>query len=154
MGKDKRKGTAPASGGDLLAFDSVTFFPRDGHDRSPSVCDRSGRLPGRAQEEAGVQRPPHWHVEGHASKGSSLLAAWACVCPHMLASSGLCRLGVPFRRRRSGQESTPLFFLFMRHNTSYLGMQVRSLCFILAPEREVVSLNARDGQIGNDGHNM
>jgi hypothetical protein len=100
------------------------------------VCDRSGRLPGRAQEEAGVQRPPHLNCECHASKGSSLLAAWACVCPHMLASSGLCRLGVPFRRRRSGQESTPLFFLFMRHNTSYLCMQGRSLCFILAPERD------------------
>src|SRR5207249_5218251 len=66
--------------------------------------------------------PPHANFECHASKGSSLLASWECVCVHRLAASMLCRLGVPFRRCGDGQESTPIVLLFLRHNTSYLGM--------------------------------
>src|SRR4030095_3847071 len=65
---------------------------------------------------------PYWHVESHASNESASIAAWECVCPPTLASSVLCRLGAPFRRRGGGQESTPIVFFFMRHHISYLGM--------------------------------
>ena len=62
-------------------------------------------------------------------------------------------LGVPFRRRRSGQESTPIFFLFLRHNTSYLYMQVRSLFLRLAPERDegTIEIHRREGKQSKEG---
>jgi hypothetical protein len=50
----------------------------------------------------------------------------------MLASPLLYHLAVPFRRRGGGQESTPIVLLFLRHNTSYLGMELRSI--IMYPE--------------------
>src|SRR5215467_3274134 len=53
-----------------------------------------------------------------------------------LAWSVLYHLATLFRRRRSGQERTPIVLLFLRHNTAYLGMQVRRLLFILAPEHD------------------
>jgi hypothetical protein len=95
-----------------------------------------------------VQRPPYWHVESHASNESASIAAWECVCPHMLASSVLCRLGAPFRRRGGGQESTPLVLLFLRHNASYLCMQVQSIFFRIAPARDegAIEIHHREGK--------
>ena len=100
-----------------------------------------------------MQRPLHWHVEGHASKGLSLIASWEGVCAHMFASSGLCRLSVPFRRRRSGQKSTPLVLLFLRHNTSYLGMESSSIFFRIAPERGegTIEIHHREGKQSKEG---
>jgi hypothetical protein len=100
-----------------------------------------------------VQRPPYWHVESHASNDSASIAAWECVCPPRFVSSVLYRLGIPFRRRRGGQESTPIFFLFMRHNASYLYMEVRRLFFIPAPERNegTIEIHHREGEQSKEG---
>src|SRR5262249_11522235 len=86
-------------------------------------------------------------------EGSSLNTSWECVCPHRLASSVLCRLGVPFRRRRSGQERTPLVLFFLRHNTSYLCMQVQSIFFRIAPERDegTIEIHRREGEQAKEG---
>src|SRR5215471_19482215 len=72
---------------------------------------------------------------------------------YLLASSVLCRLGIPFRRRGSGQERTPINLLFLRHNTSYLGMQVCRLFLMLAPERDegAIEIHRREGEQSEEG---
>src|SRR5215813_2679813 len=53
-----------------------------------------------------------------------------------LALSVGCHLTEPCRRRRGGQERTPILLLFLRHHASELGMQVCRLFLRLAPERD------------------
>jgi hypothetical protein len=69
------------------------------------------------------------------------------------ASFWLCRLGVPFRRRGSGQERAPIAFLFLHHNISYLGMYVRRLFLILAPKRDegTIEIHRREGKQSQEG---
>src|SRR5262249_34337633 len=69
-------------------------------------------------------------------------------CLSRLASSVLYRLATLFRRRRSGQERTPVILLFLRHNTSYLGMELSSIFYIPAPERDqgTIVIHHREGE--------
>jgi hypothetical protein len=59
----------------------------------------------------------------------------------------------PFRRRRSGQERTPIVLLYLRHNTAKLGMQVRRLCLIPAPERDegTIAIHRCEGKQSQEG---
>ena len=89
----------------------------------------------------------------------SLLARFACtlflgVClSHMRDLSVLRHLGVPFRRCRSGQESTPIVLLFQRHNISYLCMQLQSIFFMGASERDegTIEIHRREGEQSQEG---
>jgi IS1 family transposase len=60
----------------------------------------------------------------------------------------LCRSGVPFRRCGGGQERTPIVLLFLRHNTSYLGMEVRRFFLRVAPEHDegTIEIHRCDGE--------
>src|SRR5262249_447766 len=52
-----------------------------------------------------------------------------------------------------GQERTPLVLLFLRHNGSYLCMQVRRLFFLLAPERDegTIEIHRRNREQAKEG---
>src|SRR5258708_39792613 len=75
-----KKGTAPARGGDLLAFKYAIFYTHDAHHRSPSVGDRSGRDKGGFRGRRAAYSPQVWR--------GSLLARCrvnrflgVCLCP-------------------------------------------------------------------------
>src|SRR5262249_18389453 len=93
------------------------------------------------------------HCACHSSQGTQLIASWQCVCPPRLASSVLYHFGVPFRKRGGGQESTPIVLLFLRHNTSYLCMQVQSIFFRIAPERDegTIEIHHCEGEQSKEG---
>ena len=99
------------------------------------------------------QRLLHGHVEGHTSTGASLIPSYECVCPSRHASSELCCLGGRCRRCGGGQERTPIVLLLMRHNTSYLCMQVQSIFFRIAPERDegTIEIHHREGEQSKEG---
>src|SRR5215831_17043028 len=88
-----------------------------------------------------------------------LLSRFACTLflggclSYRFASSVLYRFVVPFRRCGGGQERTPLVLLFLRHYASELGMQVRSLFLILAPERNegTIEIHRREGEQAQEG---
>ena len=76
------------------------------------------------------------------------MTSWAYVCLPRFTSSVLYYLAAPFRRRGSGQESTPIVLLFLRHNRSYLGMELSSIFCILAPKcgERTIEIHRREGE--------
>src|SRR6516162_6535986 len=59
----------------------------------------------------------------------------------------------PFRRRRSGQERTPIVLLFLHHDTSYLGVQMRRIFLVLAHERceGTIEIHRPEGEQSQEG---
>src|SRR5215470_12029349 len=126
MDRSMKKDTTLPRCGDRLTFKYATFYYGDVHHRSPQVSHHSGRDKGGRRSRRLCSCTPHWYFACHALTGSSLTVSWECVCLYILSSSVLYRLGIPFRRCRSRQERTPLVLLFLRHNRSYLGMELSS----------------------------
>src|SRR5262245_31107115 len=126
MDRSMRKDTTLPRCGDQLTFQYATFYYGDAHHRSPPVSHHSSRDK-RGSGGGGCAASTTLELRVSRLDRSSLTVSWECVGLYILSSSVLYRLGIPFRRCRSRQESTPIVLLFLRYNTSYLGMQVRRL---------------------------